>query len=197
MGYRNSELAGGGFGDEHAISTSDKGMAEVASDYADISMDSYSEYGVGAVLLVDVAPEWTYRGALYGGTNINLSGMEVKIHAEQMALFNALMDLRLTNPTEDISDIYSEDGDANNTPDDFWDNITLSKMVVVTSENDMALKCGHCLQVLSGACEYLDSPPEDLTYIAAAGGDGFGSYKYDRYTLQELIGDTYVNRRNK
>lgn len=189
--------------DNYLNATSEKGMAEIAAEYARVSMDSYSEYGVGAALLVEVAPEWTHHSMVYAGTNINLSGMEVKIHAEQMALFQALMDLKHASPTDDFSDVYSEDGDADNTPEDFWGNVTLSKMVVVTTENDGALKCGHCLQVLSGACEFLNSDPEDLQYIAARGQatyDGRGNpdgvhYDYDRYTLQELIGDTYVTTR--
>lgn len=162
-------------------------MAEITTQHAEAGMDSYSGYGVGASLLVRFDLHETFENDfgynLYAGCNINLSGMEVKIHAEQLALFQSLMDIECF---------------------DLREQATLERVMVATTENDLALRCGHCFQVLYGACEFLDSPPEELEYIAVKGqqtmterGPDGVNWTYDKYNLEELFPESYTSRRRE
>lgn len=153
---------------------SDNELAMMAGKESSNSLDSYSEYGVGASLLAKLDrldDEWL----VYTGSNINLSGMEVKIHAEQLALFNFLLD-------------YQEQGSKFVIP-------SINKVVVVTSDNDTSLICGHCLQVYHGACEYLGTDPEDVKYCGASIVDTANNWKWRRFNLSELLKETYVTRK--
>lgn len=158
----------------HASNDSITLQAATAKRYAELKLDTYSDYGVGAVLVVDVA-DTKY---LYGASNINLSGMEYKVHAEQMAAFQALLDIKA-----EITSIESH-----------LDSITLERVVVVTTESDLALRCGHCFQVLNGLCSYLDSDPHDLEYIAARQNSD-NEWELRETTLAEQFEDSYVDTR--
>lgn len=166
---------------------SDRELAEKARELADSGIDSYSGYGVGAVLVTRLTtstePMEIYN--TYGGMNINLSGMEVKIHAEQLALFQALTDMRVS----DLNDVLRE-------------NTDIFRIVVATSEDDLALDCGHCTQVIYGACEYLGTDPAEVGYSAVKaqqtmteyGPDGV-IWTWDRHTLKELKQTSYTEKR--
>lgn len=170
-------------------------IAEIAAAGASAGIDSYSEYGVGAAVVIsfhdgdvgnavtleDMHEESHVETHIYGGSNINLSGMEVKIHAEQMALFQAILDIEETG-----MEPYA----------------ILEQVMVVTSEDDLALKCGHCLQVFAGACEHYSWDESRVGYHAAKGQttyDGRGNpdgvhWDFRENTLKELIGETYVSK---
>lgn len=105
--------------------TSTRGRAKVASYYKDNCAEApYSEYNVGAAITVaDYGiPEGdslhNYR--TYGGANIEDAGRQITVHAEQMALFKAIMD---------GFDVIRE-------------------VVVVTSGDDCYLPCGYCRQLI-------------------------------------------------
>lgn len=165
-------------------SASSKGMAMIAKEYSEFSADPYSGYGVGAALLVKY-PYDTFDSEdldgdyrhVYAGFNINQSGMEFKMHAEQLALFQALLDARMRG-----ADIGKGDGHPE-----------LRQMVVVTTNHDLALKCGHCLQTLA---PYAD---DEMTYMAAAPIEklraGRYEWEYERTTFGELWGYSYTERR--
>jgi cytidine deaminase len=179
--------------DNYRDATSLRGLSRIAEEYSLEGLDSYSDYGVGAALLVDFAPQWSSKPQVYAGFNVNLSGMEVKIHAEQVALFQFLLDLETISPTEQFPHIYEEEGDMGNAPEDLKDNARIKSMVVVTSEHDGAVKCGHCLQVTEAVCEYIYCDPSEVDYIAAWRTDGdVKPFKYNSNTLQELLGHTYI-----
>lgn len=162
-------------------------LAGIAEAHAKAGMDSYSDYGVGAALLVEIsipnggyqnAPSQMYRTGnsqkeIYAGFNINLSGMEMKIHAEQLALFQMALDWHGTM---------------------MWENITIEKMVVVTTGDDASLVCGHCLQVLRGFCEELNQDAGDIWYIAANRVDGEAGWSYYPEKVKTLLGETYIEQ---
>lgn len=158
----------------------DKYLASVANTQAEIGIDSYSNYGVGVSLLVKVdfdeatggdKPEVEYK--VYGGSNINLSGTEIKMHAEQLALYQAIMDIEYYDMRK-----YSY----------------LEKIIVVTTEHDMALRCGHCFQVLQAGCQYLRSHPDKLDYIAARKEDNV--WMMEKFTLGDLFPGSYTMKRD-
>lgn len=157
----------------------DELLASVAKNQSEIGIDSYSDYGVGVGLLVKAdfdeatggdKPKVEYK--VYGGCNINLSGTEIKMHAEQLALFQALMDIEYYDMRK-----YSY----------------LEKIVVVTTEHDMALRCGHCFQVLHAGCEYLKSHPDNLIYMAARRENE--TWIGERFTLGDLFPGSYTMKR--
>lgn len=160
----------------------DVGLADMAKELSEYSMDSYSGYGVGAVLEVsyyeedrshkDSEPHETH---IYGGFNINLSGMQSKLHAEQLALFQAMLDMEIFHKFS-----YAE----------------LNKVMVVTTEHDLALLCGHCLQVMYGVSHHYKWNVEDIDYISAGlknESDESQGWKFRRHTLKELFGSSYVD----
>lgn len=160
----------------------DRTMAELASGVSSLALDSYSDFGVGAAVEVQIDTPHRTQYHVYQGININLSGMEYKLHAEQMAVFNALLDLRNADVEE-----YA----------------TLKRVVVHTTENDHSLVCGHCIQVLHGVCNHLDQLPVDVAYWGVRGKelyDGRGNpdgvhFTYRKENLGELIEKTYVHNR--
>ena len=151
--------------------------ARMAENLCEAGMDDKSDYSVGAVIECE-------NGKLLKGINIRLSGMEYTVHAEQLALFKLIFEKETPNSI---------------------DGYTPAKVVVVTSEHDLALSCGHCLQVFSGACNYYGWDASEIEYTAAA---RFGQYYdelssyldnwvIDRHTLDTLIGDTYVQTKSQ
>lgn len=120
--------------DRHAVEgdifvgteNSTRGRARVASYYKDnCASPEYSEYSVGAAITVgDYGMEeggqlFNYR--TYGGANIEDAGRQITVHAEQMALFKAIMD--------------------------GFDEIRA--VCVVTSGDDNPIPCGYCRQLLA------------------------------------------------
>lgn len=160
---------------------SDKELAEIADVQENGRIDPYSDYGVGVALLVKLdfdeatggdKPKVEYK--IYGGNNINLSGTEIKMHAEQLALYQALMDINYYDMREYAS---------------------LEKIVVTTTKYDMALRCGHCFQVLHAGCEYLRSNPDRLDYIAAGKDDD--TWVMEKFTLGDLFPGSYTAKRDE
>lgn len=166
--------------------------AKVARDYAEHGLDEYSEFGVGASLLIhfdsitleedggysvdftDNEEVKNNRWMTYAGFNINLSGMEYKVHAEQMAIFQALLDIHRFDLKK-----YAD----------------VKGMVVATTEDDLSLCCGHCLQVTRTFVDHLNSNPDKVAYTAAAKSDNDGEkFEYDSHNLSELLGYTYAER---
>ena len=175
---------------EHWIGSEDENLAQLAAKLSERGMDTYSGYGVGAVIVVDytggrdaVADEFKKHNThIYGGFNINLSGMEYKVHAEQLALFQAMLDM-------EISGLFSEP--------------TLEKVVVVTTGNDHSLVCGHCLQVFNGVSDHYNWDIENIDYISAAyeGNEDKpenyhkSDWDFEKFTLDELLGKSYVSNK--
>jgi cytidine deaminase len=152
----------------------DEHLADLARIYSNKALDTYSDYGVGAILVAHVSGEWY----VYAGFNINLSGMECKIHAEQLAAFQLLLDI-------------SNDMEVHET---MVEEVTLEKVIVVTSDNDGAVKCGHCFQTLNGICNYLESDPEKLKYIGAKKISS-DNWEFSRASLAERFPGSYVDTR--
>lgn len=156
-------------------------LYETACDESQKFIDEYSNYGVGVVLVVRYEKDNTIKHKRYSSHNIRLSGMQVTMHAEQLCLFNALMDIsELDDPTD----------------------ATLDSMAVVTTGNDMAVKCGHCLQVASSVASYTDTDPSTFDIMPAKKPHKNGNednpkiWLAKEFTLDELIGDTYVTNRD-
>lgn len=154
-----------------------RGKAELARLHAIDGIDEYSDYGVGSVVTIDTGLGSEESWHTYGGFNINLPGMQVKMHAEQMALYQALMDIEI-----------KDGGVSEESPVDLVD------VMVVTTEDDLSLVCGHCLQVARSFCNAVGTDPDDVIYSAAALTDD-NEFEYDRHPLSDLIGDTYVDNR--
>lgn len=151
-------------------------MAETAAMLANHGMDVKSQYGVGATVELS-------NGEVYRGFNIRFSGMEYTVHAEQLAMFQAVMDLQTAGLDLEVKP---------------------EKVIVVTNKHDGALVCGHCLQVISGMCEYFEWDKSEIEYTAARyGGEETyvknfhrSGWEFDRHTLDELLPDTYVETRD-
>lgn len=147
-------------------------IAQIAKEYAEMGIDNYADYGVGAVLVV------RYDGskfAVYAGHNINLSGMQVKAHAEQLACFQLLMDIPEFAATDNVADIRT--------------------MMVNTTEDDFSLRCGHCLQVFTAVCDYLGKDRSDVHYTAAAKPED--SWEFEAYPLSYLLPESYTHKRSE
>jgi len=141
--------------------------AQVAS-----RISTHRTMGVGAACSFKLAYEESdeqYVG--YTGTNMNISGMQTKVHAEQFALHQAMMDLA------SVRDIA---------------HITLNKMVVVTDGESADLVCGHCLQVTRSVCDFFDCDANGVEYIAATEKADSDEFKFFRYTLGHHLGKTYA-----
>lgn len=159
-----------------------KRLANIAYKESENAYDEYSGYGVGAVLQIK-RPHNRYVG--YSAHNIRMSGVEHTMHAEQLAIFQSILD---TQKIDGVS------------------NLDVNLMMIVTTGDDIAINCGHCTQVLSSACNYYNTEPEDVTVIGAymenkiEDLDDRSLYectKTRRKTLDEMIGTTYVSNREK
>lgn len=174
----------------YAVKNDNEGLAQLAASFASKGMDSYSDYGVGAVVQVDYFDEDVNDAGtrehythIYGGHNINLSGMQSKVHAEQIAIFQAMLDIEMSRLKEVA---------------------TLDKIVIVTTENDMAVVCGHCLQVVRSICRHYGWDASEVEYIAA--GYRGNEEKVENYhksdweidvnRLSELLPQTYVENKD-
>lgn len=151
---------------------SENELARMANNEAQRGMDEYTDYGVGAALVVNYDGD---RFAVYTGRNIHLSGMQVKVHAEQLACFQLLLDLN-----------HYEFQDY---------EISLRNMFVVTSEHDFALRCGHCVQVVTAVCEYLEQDRSEMLYTAAGKVDG--QWETEAYPLSFLLPESYTAKRRQ
>lgn len=174
---------------EYPYSNNLVGKARLARDYAKRGKDSYSDYGVGAALTIEIAPEWTSEFVTYAAHNINLSGMQVKAHAEQLALFQMVLDIESSEPANVYDDLYAglkhhERKSA------IKENLSVDSMIVATTENDLALSCGHCLQVTHSVCQLYNCDPSDVAYTAVAFDDNNNLFT-DKQTLTDLLPDTY------
>lgn len=155
-------------------------LASIANMEATKDISSYGDMGVGAALGVAIGnddPTIGARFAAYSASNINISGMQVKTHAEQLALKQLLLDY------EELDDSV---------------NVVISDMVVVTDSECMDLVCGHCLQITRSVCDYIDCDPSGVSYVA---GEKLGTgkyelgterYEFDKYSLNELLSETYA-----
>lgn len=177
--------------EEHKNNPIDKrDLAEVASSLSQHGIDDYSDYGVGAAVQVSFTHE-NEEGVqdeelryVYGGFNINFSGMEYKLHAEQFALFQAIIDWKCSGMGwEDSGEHY-------------WD-MEVERVMVHTTEEDLALVCGHCLQVLS-------SWDDEMDYIACRGQETYDdrgnpdgvAWSFREQKLSELLPTTYTQKRD-
>jgi len=164
-------------------------LAKAAAQLAERGMDTYSGYGVGATITIsyhhdkeDDSVHKKHNTHIYGGFNINLSGMECKIHAEQLALFQAMIDM-------EVSGLF-------NVAD-------LEKVVVVTTGHDHSLVCGHCLQVFTGVSDHYGWDISEVDYISAAyegeeeKPENFhmSEWDFEKFTLEELLGHSYVSNK--
>jgi len=134
------------------------------------TLSTHRGMGVGAACSFAIHYEHSVKYVAYTGTNINISGFQTKVHAEQFALQQAIMDL------ESIKD---------------ESNIVLEKMVVVTDNDAADLVCGHCLQVTRSVCEFFGCDANGVEYISAnpTGEDEFDFY---RFPLSQHLGKTYA-----
>ena len=159
----------------------DMQLANIASKYSDIGQDAYSDIGIGAALLVKMKSEDVCKHHIYAGTNINLSGMQTKIHAEQLALYDLIADSGLNNLAPFID---------------------IEAMVVHSTRDNLELCCGHCLQITRSVCQHFETHPETVDYCAVAGQELYDdsgnpegvNWRWDRYTLDELLGSTYAEK---
>lgn len=156
-------------------------LAKAATDAVGYSMDSQSGYGVGAALLVEFPPYIkNYAESLnknvhiYAGANMNFSGMQTKVHAEQSALQQFLTDAEMYMGAE---------------------HCDIRSVVVKTSEDDNSLVCGHCLQVFNGACEQFDFNPMSIEYCSVSESEDGERWDWEKYNMDELLTDTYVSNR--
>lgn len=149
-------------------------MLTAAGVSSDNAVDQRSDYGVGVALQMKYNTDRTDTYHVYSASNIVFSGIQSKVHAEQLALHQAILDME----TQGLS-VYAEP----------------VKCMVVTSESDLALKCGHCLQVYAGACEYYSWDMAEFDYVAGrTTSDDDVSVEFKESTVLDLIGTTYVSR---
>jgi len=154
-------------------------VADAATDAMESSMDGRSGYHVGAAVRAHIEGGLSHdekssgtEEYLYTGTNINFSGIQTKVHAEQMALRQLLLDMQQFSDKSDVR---------------------INDVVVRTSEDDMALVCGHCIQVFVGACEEFGFNPTSIRYIACSACEHPKSkYKYEKKMLADLMAPSYV-----
>lgn len=166
------------FGDDKPA---DRRLANIASQYSDAGQDAYSDIGIGAALLVKMKNGDVCKYHVYGGTNINLSGMQTKIHAEQLALYDLIVDSELSSLTPFVD---------------------IEAMVVHSTRDNLELCCGHCLQITRSVCQHFATDPETVSYSAVAGQELYDdrgnpegvNWRWDRYTLDELLGSTYAEK---
>lgn len=143
--------------------------AQVAS-----TLNTHRTMGVGAAcsFMVDYHDS-NKQFVGYTGSNINISGMQSKVHAEQFALHQAMMDLA------DVRECS---------------NIVLNKMVVVTDAESADLVCGHCLQVTRSVCDFFECDANGVEYIAATEKNDSDDFEFFRYSLGSILGKTYAER---
>lgn len=150
----------------------DEDIARIACRHAAEGMDSYSDYGVGAALVVRHDHDMF---TVYAGFNVNLSGMQMKIHAEQMALMNFVGD-------------WPQYEDSNG-------EVQPVLMLVNTTEDDGALRCGHCLQVATAVCNHFGFSTDDFLYGSVIEEDE--RYKTEVYPLGYLMPEPYTEVRQE
>jgi len=149
---------------------SEEEVAKIAARHAAEGMDSYSGYGVGAALVVAHGDN---QFTVYAGFNVNLSGMQTKIHAEQMALMDFVADW------------------PHYVADD--QNVELRMMMVNTTEDDGALRCGHCLQVATAVCNHFGFSREDFLYGSVIEEED--RFKTEMYPLDYLMPEPHTEVR--
>lgn len=135
--------------------------------------DEYSGTKVGASLEVvfRTGPQ-EYMSKLYGGSNLTFSGLQPKIHAEQLALFNAITSIQKM---------------------DNWEKVEFSRLALHISTNELYPPCGSCLQALKGVTgdmRIIGVKCQEM-YDSRGKPDGV-DLAYEVWSLDELMGDTYV-----
>lgn len=171
-------------------------IARVARKYSQVSIDNRSSFNVGAAVCLSIDDKGEIferykdefedeetklrsrnRGILnpiYPGCNFNLSGMQVKEHAEQLALKKALMDVKSFGMKEEAD---------------------LKNIIVFTSSHKRELVCGNCLQVARTVCNFLSTDPDNVRCIGAdVNNEGEEWYTYRRKTLSNLLPETYAEK---
>lgn len=152
------------------ISTHD--LAVLAHEYSLKGIQSYDGMGVGAAVSFTKSRTNQMKHVAYAGTNMNLSGFQTKVHAEQNALQQALLDFE-----EDPRGV----------------EVRMDKMVVSVTGEKNYLVCGHCLQVTRSVCEYLGCSPRTVDYIGANHLDGLpDEFDFKKEKLDELLSTTYA-----
>lgn len=148
-------------------------LADFARRELDNSIEQCSGYAVAAAVQMEISSkDGDEEYTVYTAPNVTYSGMEFKLHAEQLATWMGLLDAQLLGDSIDVN---------------------IKDVMVITSGDDIALKCGHCLQTIIGACRVLGHSPSGVRYMAYNSEDGI-----DRFivrSIEDLIGDTYVSRR--
>jgi len=165
----------------HASGYTQRSLYEAAWRRSRNYIDEYSNYGVGAALGVRYVVNGDRYSKSYSAHNIRLSGVQITMHAEQLALFQAMLDISTLDDPTDAS---------------------LDTLAVVTTGNDMAIECGHCMQVAHSVANYTDTDPSKFTVIAADQNkkpeeNKVGVWKINRYTLSNFLNDSYVNNRER
>lgn len=157
-------------GTEEEVSTHN--LAVVAHEHSLKGIQSYDDMGVGAAVSFKRKKGPQVRHVAYAGTNMNISGMQTKVHAEQFALQQAMLD-------------FENERDGIET--------TMKDMVVVVTGDKDYLTCGHCLQITRSVCEYLGCSPRQVNYIAAShkGGE-MDEFDFREEKLDELLSTTYA-----
>lgn len=168
-------------------SSKPKGQAKIARNYSAYGTDQYSDYGVGCSIVVNFgqgrnvgdvrSTGWNSNNGIYAGFNINVSGMEYKVHAEQMAIFQLMMDMA-----------------ENGIPMDEESGVALGRVTVHTSENDHSLVCGHCLQVVRSFCDMVGQDPGKVEYVSVA-EDSEGEFDFRSFSVDDLLSPSYVENR--
>jgi len=147
-------------------------LATVAHEYSLKGIQSYDGMGVGAVVSFTKTRTNQSKHFAYAGTNMNLSGFQTKVHAEQNALQQALLDF--------------ED-------DDLGVRVKMNKMVVAVTGDKDYLTCGHCLQITRSVCDYLGCSPRQVDYIAANHkGEDRDTFEFREEKLDDLLSTTYA-----
>lgn len=129
---------------------------------------------------------------LYAGANINLSGMQVKAHAEQMAAFQLIMDIMSIGPANKEGLL----GD--------YIRPTIKTVMVHTTENDGAHRCGHCFQVLQSVANWIkqDLEEDDIRVVGCRSRKphdnrevpGGVNYSYEQTWLSHEIYPNYTHQ---
>lgn len=155
-------------------SVDERTLAMHALEVADYGYDEYSGTKVGAAIQVkfDFVDTDSARN-VYSGCNLSFSGLEYKMHAEQFAVFNAIMHINKL---------------------DMWNMVEFEKLALHISSNEHHPPCGACLQVLRSVTDDMDiiGVKAQEMYDSRGNPDGV-SLDCKHWSLRELLDQTYVD----
>jgi len=141
-------------------------LSRKARDQIDMNTNPNLDYRVGSALLVHTRLGDEDQWRVYTASNVEMSGMDKKYHAEELCLLQYLNDLKL----------FGSDA-----------TVELQELVVMTSSDDCPPPCGHCRQMYSGVVDELD-----MVAVDRKAGDWV--FKY--YTLSDLLPESYTSPEN-